>query len=77
MMFAIIIGNCVKMAFERPAIVPDSLEDRVLMYFDWAFTIIFGLEALSKIFAFSFNRYIRVVRADAFELAFEYAFEHL
>jgi hypothetical protein len=54
-MSLIILLNCVAMAYERPAIPDDSVEAAVLKYLDVAFVIIFGLEALLKIVAFTFR----------------------
>jgi hypothetical protein len=58
-MLAMIVLNCVAMALENPDIEPGSLQDIILEWSDASFTIIFCAEALAKIVAFTFARYIR------------------
>lgn len=54
-MSLVILVNCVAMGYERPALAEDSVDVAVLKYLDIAFTVIFGVEALLKILAFSFR----------------------
>lgn len=54
-MSLIILLNCLAMAYERPAIPGNSVEAAVLKYLDVAFIIIFGVEALLKMLAFTFR----------------------
>jgi hypothetical protein len=54
-MSLIILINCIAMAMERPSIADGSQEAEVLSALDIAFTVVFGVEALLKIVAFSFR----------------------
>ncbi len=54
-MSMIILINCLAMAYERPSIPDGSTEAMVLDSLDLAFTAVFGMEAVLKIFAFTFK----------------------
>lgn len=57
-MFALILLNCVAMAYEYPHMRKGALDTAVLHWADVAFTAIFGVEAALKILAFTFRGYI-------------------
>eukprot|EP00198_Chlamydomonas_reinhardtii_P001158 XP_001690493.1 voltage-gated Ca2+ channel, alpha subunit [Chlamydomonas reinhardtii] len=60
-MFAVILANCVTLALENPYIVPGSPLDQALVWSNVGFTVIFGVEALLKSFAYTFTAYIKRV----------------
>lgn len=59
MMFALILLNCVALALENPYIEDGSQMDLALRWSNIGFTIIFTIEAITKIFAYTFVAYIK------------------
>ncbi|XP_071550558.1 voltage-dependent T-type calcium channel subunit alpha-1G-like [Panulirus ornatus] len=43
--------NCISLAMERPNIPPYSVERRILMIFNYIFTVVFGVEMVIKVIA--------------------------
>lgn len=58
-MFAVILANCIFMAFENPNVEDGSKLGQALDWSNIGFTIVFAIEALLKIFAFTFTAYIK------------------
>src|SRR4051794_10906845 len=49
---AIIGLNCITYVMERPAIHPDSIERKIILYSNYVFTVIFACEMFIKIIAY-------------------------
>jgi hypothetical protein len=58
-MFTLILLNCVSMALENPYVRPGSPMDKALFWSNVSFTIVFTVEALVKVFAYTFVAYIK------------------
>lgn len=58
-MFALIVLNCVGMTLEHPYIRAGSPLDKALYWSNVGFTILFTIEAVVKMFAYTFIAYIK------------------
>ncbi|KXZ47565.1 hypothetical protein GPECTOR_34g724 [Gonium pectorale] len=59
LMFGLILLNCMAMAMENPYITPGSSMEKALVWSNVGFTALFSVEALLKMFAYTFVAYIK------------------
>lgn len=62
LVFALVLANCVQMAFERPSLADDSREALVLHILDIAFLACFAVEAALKVGGLGLRGYFSKVR---------------